>query len=54
MSRILRKEGIEKSGSGEPSTLLFSESEEKKSGRQISLVSMTNRALGTWTRSHVA
>ena len=50
MSRMLRKEGIEKSGSEEPLqskpfTLLFSKSEEKKSRRQISLMSMTNHVL---------
>ena len=47
-SGIQRKEGIEKNGSEEPLhlTMLFSKSEENKSRRQISLMSMTNHALG--------
>ena len=49
MSRIVRKEGIENSGSEEPlqSILLacfFSKSEEQTSRRQVSLMSMTNHA----------
>ena len=35
-------------------TLLFTESEEKTSGRQTSLMSMTNHAFGIWTCTHVA
>ena len=55
---ILRKEGIEKSGSEEPlqsipSPCFFSKNKEKKSRRQISLMSVTNHAvdLGTKTQS---
>ena len=50
---ILRKEGVENSGSEEPlqSILLpcFSVRARKKSRRQISLMSMTNHAVGIWT-----
>ena len=35
-------------------TLLFSKSKEKKSRRQISLMSMTNHVLGIWTCTQVA
>ena len=59
MLRILRKEGMEKSGSEEPlqSILLLCFSvraRRKKSGRQISLMSVTNHALGIWTCTQVA
>ena len=55
---ILRKEGVENSGSEEPlqSILLpcFSVRARKKSRRQISLMSMTNHAVGIWTCTQVA
>ena len=58
MSRIPRKEGIENGGSEEtlqsiPFLCFFSKSE-KKSRRQISLMSMTYHALGIWTCTQVA
>ena len=58
MSRILRKEGIETSGSEEPLQSIplpcFSVRARKKSRRQMSLMSMTNDALGIWTCTQVA
>ena len=58
MSRILRKQGIETSGSEEPLQSIplpcFSVRARKKSRRQMSLVSMTNDALGIWTCTQVA
>ena len=56
MSRILRKEGIENSGSEEPlqSILLpcfvFCK-REKRSRREMSLMSMTNHVFNMWTCS---
>ena len=52
---ILRTEGIDTSGSEEPlqsipSPCCFSKREEKKSRRQISLVSMANHAVGIDTK----
>ena len=55
---ILRTEGIENSRGAEPLqsihsfTLLFSEGREKQSRRQISLMSMTNHAVGIGTCNH--
>ena len=55
---FLRREGIENSGSEKniainTLTLLFSKSEERTSRRQISLMSITNDALGIWTCTQV-
>ena len=56
---IVRTEGIDNSGSEEPLQSIplpwfFNKSKEKKSRREMSLISVTNHAVGIGTCTHVA